>query len=102
MDIHQSMDIPSPSDIIAQTLLGLREWSDYESERQDCSLAKGEQECERIPTFSEGAKGEVESSTLASEENGEAEVDVRFQDEILIKTVREIGQDEDLTSVFCC
>ena len=34
MDIHQSMDTPSPTDIIAQTLLGLREGSDYESEGQ--------------------------------------------------------------------
>ena len=49
MDIHQSMDTPSPSDIIAQTLLGLREESDLESERRDCSLAKGEKECEGTP-----------------------------------------------------
>ena len=49
MDIHQSMDTPSPSEIIAQTPLGLREGSELESERQDCSLEKGEEVSERTP-----------------------------------------------------
>ena len=38
MDIHQSMDIPSPSELISQTLLGLREGSDLLSEGQVCYL----------------------------------------------------------------
>ena len=60
---------------------------------------KGEHESERTPTSSGGAKGELESTTLEGEEKGEAESDVRFQDEILMQTVRETGTDEDLTSV---
>ena len=75
MDIHQSMDTP-PSEIIAQTLLGLKEWSELESERHDCILVKGEEMSERTPTSSGGAKGEIESTTLEGEDKGEAEIDV--------------------------
>ena len=42
MDIHQSIDIPSPSELISQTLLGLREESDLVSEGQVFYLSKGE------------------------------------------------------------
>ena len=78
MDIHQSMDDPSPTIIISQTLLGLREGSDLLSERQLCDLAKGENESERIPTSSGGAKGELEGSTLEGDAKGEKMSDVRF------------------------
>ena len=44
MDIHQSIDIPCPSELITQTLLGLREGSDLLSEGHDCNLKKGEAE----------------------------------------------------------
>ena len=40
MDIHQSMDIPSPSELISQTLLGLREGSDLLSEGQGLQPGK--------------------------------------------------------------
>ena len=71
MDIYQSMDTPSPTDIIVQTLLGLRKVSDYESEGHDCNLTKGEEKSERILTFSGDAKGEIEGSTLVGDEKGE-------------------------------
>ena len=45
-------------------------------------------ESERTPTSSGGAKGEKECSTLEGEEKGEQLRDVRFQDKILMKTVR--------------
>ena len=61
------MNIPSPIDIIAQTLIRLREGSAFESEGQDCYLTKGEEESDRIPTFSGEAKGEIESATLEGE-----------------------------------
>ena len=112
IDIHQSMDIPSPSELISQILLGLREGRDLLSEGQVCDLKKGEDESERTPTSSGGAEGELESSTLEGDAKGELESsnlegdakgehmsDVRFQDEILMQTVREIGITEDLTSV---
>ena len=56
MDIHQSMDIPSPIDIITQTLLGLREGSDLMSERHASDLEKGENESERTAHFFRGCK----------------------------------------------
>ena len=99
MDIHKSMDIPSPSELITQTLIGLREGSDLLSEGQDCNLEKGEAESERTSTSLGGAKGEIKSTTLEGDEKGEAMIDVRFQDEILMQTVREIGTNEDHTSV---
>ena len=70
-DFHQSMDISSPTEIISQILLGLREGSDIVSERQASDLAKGEAESERTPTSSGGAKGEHESTTLVGDEKGE-------------------------------
>ena len=93
-DIHQSMD--SPTKIINQVLLGMREGSDLVSEGQARDLAKGDDESERTPTSSGGAKGEVEGTTLEGEAKGE---DVSFHDEILMKTVRETGYSEDLTSI---
>ena len=51
------------------------------------------------PTSSRGAKGELEDSTLEGDAKGEQVSDVRFQDEILMKNVRETGPTEDLTSV---
>ena len=89
----------SPTNLINQVLLGMREGSDFLSEGQDRDLAKGEDVSERTPTSSGGAKGEVEGTTLAGEEKGEDLRDVSFQDEILMKTVREIGHPEDLTSI---
>ena len=56
MDIHQSMDTPSHSELITQTLLGLREGIDLLSEGQDCNLEKGENESERTPHFFRGCK----------------------------------------------
>ena len=64
MDIHQSMDISSPTEIFSQTLIGLREWSDLMSERHASDLEKREDKSERTPTSSGGVKGEKESSTL--------------------------------------
>ena len=43
MDIHQLKDIPSQNDFISQILIGLKEGSAFESERQDCKLEKGEE-----------------------------------------------------------
>ena len=63
MVINQSMDIPSPTYIIDQTLIGLREGSAFVSEGHVCSLIKGEEESERILTSPGDAKGEFESST---------------------------------------
>ena len=54
---------------------------------------------ERTPTSSGGAKGEDEGTTLEGEEKGEQLRDVSFQDEILMQTVRETGNSEDLTSI---
>ena len=96
-DIHQSMD--SPTELINQVLLGMRARSKLLSDGQAKDLAKEEDVSERTPTSSGGAKGEVESTTLASEEKGEDLRDVSFQDEILMKTVRETGHNEDLTSI---
>ena len=56
-DIHQSMD--SPTDLINQVLLGMREGSEFLSEGQARDLAKGEDVSERTPTSSGGAKGEM-------------------------------------------
>ena len=51
------------------------------------------------PTSSEGAKGNLKGSTLEDDVKGEQVSDVSFQDEILMKMVRETGPTEDLTSV---
>ena len=77
----------------------MREGSDFLSEGHARDLAKGEDVSERTPTFSGGAKGENEGTTLACEEKGENLRDVSFQDEILMKTMRETGQPEDLTLI---
>ena len=94
---NQSMD--SPTELINQVLLGMREGSEFQSEGQARDLAKGEDMSERTPTSSGGTKGEVEGTTLAVDEKGEDLRDVRFQDEILMKTVRETGYPKDLTSI---
>ena len=78
------MDIPLPTDTIAQTLIGLREVSAFKSEGQDCNLEKGDGEIERIHISSGDAKGEVESATLEGEEKGESVLEVSSQDEILM------------------
>ena len=70
------MDISSPTKIISQILLGLREGSDIVSERHASDLAKGE--VERTPTSSGCAKGEQESTTLV-DEKGEQLRDVSFR-----------------------
>ena len=67
-DIHHSMD--SPSNLINEVLLGMREGSDFQSEGQARDLAKGEDVSERTPTSSGGAKGENEGTTLAVKEKG--------------------------------
>ena len=69
------------------------------SEGQTRDLAKREDVSERTPTSSGGAKGEVEDTTLAGEEKGEDLRNVSFQDESLMKTVRETSYSEDLTSI---
>ena len=51
------------------------------------------------PTSSGDAKGELKSTTLEGDEKGEEMSDVRFQDEILMQTVRETSTTEDLTLV---
>ena len=53
-DIQQSMD--SPTELINQVLLGMREMSDFVSEGQARDLEKGEDESERTPTSSGGEK----------------------------------------------
>ena len=80
-DIHQSMD--SPSNLINEVLLRMKEESDFLSEGHARDLAKGEDE----------------GTTLEGEEKGEQLREVRFQDEILMQTVRETGDSEDLTSI---
>ena len=99
MDIHQSMDNPSPTEIISQILLGLMEGSDLVSEGQVYNLEKGEDESERTPTSSGGTKGKLESSTLEGDAKGEQLSAVRFQDEILMQIVKETGTNEDLISI---
>ena len=54
IDIHQSMD--SPTELINQVLLGMREGSDFVSEGQARDLEKGEDESERTPTSSRGCQ----------------------------------------------
>ena len=93
------MDTSSPTELINQVLLGMREGSEFLSEGQACDLAKGELESERTSISSGGAKGEQESSTLEGEEKGEEMRDVSFQDEILMQIERETGHHEDLTSI---
>ena len=56
----------------------MREGSGFLSEGQARDLAKGEDESERTPTFSGGAKGEDEGTTLEGEEKGEQLREVRF------------------------
>ena len=51
------------------------------------------------PLLQGGAKGDDEGTTLEGEEKGEQLRDVSFQDEILMKIVRETGNYEDLTSI---
>ena len=67
-DIYQSMDIFSPTTLINQVLLEMREGSAFLSEGQACDLAEGDLEGERTSISSGGAKGEQESSTLEDEE----------------------------------
>ena len=85
---------------IREVLLGMMEGSDFLSEGHARDLAKGEDVSERTPTSSGGAKGENEGTTLEGEEKGEQLREVRFQDEILMQTVRKTGDSEDLTSNF--
>ena len=99
-NIYQSMDTSSPTTLINQVLIGMREGSAFLSEEQACDLEKGEIEGGRTSISSGCAKGEQESSTLEGEEKGEKMRVVSFQNETLMQTEREIGHTEDLTSIF--